>query len=211
MSIPKHKVFISYYHNDDQHYKNHLLYLNHLYDIFDDYSVHEDDIDDTNLTSEQIRRIIRDDYIRDASVLILLCGENTKTRKHIDWEIHAAMYDSPINHKMGILVINLPSIYGKQSTRAASNEEKKYIADETARWYSIHTIDEYNQDYPYMPDRIIDSFIKGSEISVVDWERIERNPNILKYLIDCAFVRRKYVNYDDSRHLRRKNSTKVSV
>lgn len=56
MSIAKHKVFISYYHQDDQWYKNRLLVLNDYYNIFDDYSVHEDEIDDTGMTSEQIRR-----------------------------------------------------------------------------------------------------------------------------------------------------------
>lgn len=84
-NIPRHKVFISYYHNDDQAYKDYLINMKEYnpqtkqyQSIFDDYSVHENEIDDTGLTSEQIRRIIRDEYIKDATVLILLCGQNTK-------------------------------------------------------------------------------------------------------------------------------------
>lgn len=122
MSIDRHKVFISYYHKDDQAYKNQLINMTELdfatkcrQSIFEDYSVHENEIDDTGLNSEQIRCIIRDEYIKDATVLILLCGQNTKTRKHIDWEIHAAMYDSDANRQMGIIVINLPTI--NQSTK----------------------------------------------------------------------------------------------
>lgn len=47
INIPRHKVFISYYHKDDQWYKDQLLALNEVYNLFDDYSVHEDEIDDT--------------------------------------------------------------------------------------------------------------------------------------------------------------------
>lgn len=68
-NIPRHKVFISYYHADDQYYKNYLIGMNEYVpymgyqSIFDDYSVHENEVDDTGLTDEQVRRIIRDDYI----------------------------------------------------------------------------------------------------------------------------------------------------
>ena len=132
MNVDRHKVFISYYHKDDQHYKNELI-KKQIFDtkksqfksIFEDYSVGDGDIDDIGMTAEQIRRKIRDEYIKDATVLILLCGENTKYRKHIDWEIHAAMYDSDVNRQMGIIVINLPSI--SQGRRASSEEEKNII------------------------------------------------------------------------------------
>lgn len=71
MDIPRHKVFISYYHKDDQQYKDYLINMQEwnsqtwqLQSIFDDYSVRENDIDDTGLTSERIRCIIRDEYIK---------------------------------------------------------------------------------------------------------------------------------------------------
>ena len=108
--MKKHKVFISYYHKDDQCYKDKLLELNKKYDIFDNYSVPENDVDDSGKKRESIRKIVRDKYIKDATVLVLLCGRNTRRRKFIDWELHAAMYDTKKNPKMGILVINLPTI-----------------------------------------------------------------------------------------------------
>ena len=210
MSIPRHKVFISYYHDDDQDYKNYLIGMTEFnqdtwrnQSIFDDYSVHEDEIKDEGLSAEQIRCIIRDDYIKDATVLILLCGENTKYRKHIDWEIHAAMYDSDSNPQMGIVVINLPTI--NQSARASSEEEKPLLAD-NARWFSCQNRNEFEKTYPYMPSRIIDNFVKGVPITVVDWNRIQNNPQRLKQLIDNAFNRRFDFTYDHSAPLRRKNS-----
>lgn len=210
MSIAKHRVFISYYHHDDQRYKDYLIKMQEfnietmqMQSIFEDFSVHEKEIDDAGLSSEQIRCIIRDEYIKDATVLILLCGENTKKRKHIDWELHAAMYDSPANRQMGIIVINLPTI--KQGIRASSEEEKPLLSD-FGQWYSIDNRAEFEAQYPYMPSRIIDNFVKEVPITVVEWSRIENHPTILKQLIDNAFNRRFDFTYDHSSPLRRQNS-----
>lgn len=210
MYISKHKVFISYYHKDDQCYKNQLINMCEVnpetlecQSLFDDYSVHENEIDDTGLTSEQIRRIIRDEYIKDATVLILLCGQNTKKRKHIDWEIHAAMYNSEKNPQMGILVINLPTI--NQSIHSSTEEEKPLLSD-NEQWFSIKTKQEYEKNFPYMPSRIIDNFVKEVPITVVDWNRVCNNTQILKQLIDNAYRRRSEVTYDHSTPLRRQNS-----
>lgn len=210
MSIARHRVFISYYHHDDQRYKDYLIKMQEfnietmqMQSIFEDFSVHEKEIDDAGLSSEQIRCIIRDEYIKDATVLILLCGENTKKRKHIDWELHAAMYDSPANRQMGIIVINLPTI--KQGIRASSEEEKPLLSD-FGQWYSIDNRVEFEAQYPYMPSRIIDNFVKEVPITVVEWSRIENHPTILKQLIDNAFNRRFDFTYDHSSPLRRQNS-----
>ena len=210
MNIARHRVFISYYHHDDQRYKDYLIKMQEfnietmqMQSIFEDFSVHENEIDDTGLSSEQIRCIIRDEYIKDATVLILLCGENTKKRKHIDWELHAAMYDSPANRQMGIIVINLPTI--KQGIRASSEEEKPLLSD-FGQWYSIENRAEFEVQYPYMPSRIIDNFVKEVPITVVEWSRIENHPTILKQLIDNAFNRRFDFTYDHSSPLRRQNS-----
>ena len=210
MNIARHRVFLSYYHHDDQRYKDYLIKMQEfnietmqMQSIFEDFSVHENEIDDTGLSSEQIRCIIRDEYIKDATVLILLCGENTKKRKHIDWELHAAMYDSLANRQMGIIVINLPTI--KQGIRASSEEEKPLLSD-FGQWYSIENRAEFEVQYPYMPSRIIDNFVKGVPITVVEWSRIENHPTILKQLIDNAFNRRFDFTYDHSSPLRRQNS-----
>lgn len=212
MSIDRHKVFISYYHRDDQFYKDEIIKMREwnyekgqFQSIFEDYSVHENEIDDTGLTPEQIRRIIRDDYIRDATVLVLLCGANTKRRKFIDWELQAAMYDSEINPKMGIVVVNLPSIQNIQWVRASNEDEKRFISN-NANWYSFHSREEYEENYPFMPSRIIDNFVKGVPITVVNWNVIYGNKQIFKYLIDNAFKRKDSIVYNNFAPLRSNNS-----
>ena len=78
-----HKVFISYHHSNDQWYKNELVKLGER--VFVDRSVDTGDIPD-EWTDEQIRQEIRDSYLRDSTVTIVLVGTETKQRKHIDWE-----------------------------------------------------------------------------------------------------------------------------
>ena len=101
----KHKVFISYHDANDGSYKESLLLLNRAYDLFVDASVDTGGIDDT-LPDQRIREIIRDDYLRDSTVTIVLVGLETKKRKHVDWEIYSSMFDGTVNKKSGILVIS---------------------------------------------------------------------------------------------------------
>ena len=76
--------------------------------IFIDQSVDTGDISD-ELCDEAIREKIRDDYLRDSTVTIVLVGLETKRRKHVDWEIYSSMIDGKKNKKSGILAVNLPS------------------------------------------------------------------------------------------------------
>lgn len=202
--INRHKVFISYYHDDDQFYKNEIAKWNEIYNLFDDYSVNDGDIDDTYLTDEEIRVKIRDEYIKDATVLVLLCGCNTKHRKYIDWELHAAMYDTEKNPKMGILVVNLPSC--RNNIRAVEDREKEIVAPNT-NWTTFTKRSEYESAYPDLPSRLIDSLVKKhSDITFVNWNTISNNHFLLQELVDFAYMRRKTIEYDLSAPLRRKNS-----
>ena len=121
----KHKVFISYHQANDGSYKESLLVLNRDYDLFIDASVDTGGIDDT-LPDQRIREIIRDDYLRDSTVTIVLVGLETKKRKHVDWEIYSSMFDGAVNKKSGILVIQLPQTECTTYTAAHGDEEKKH-------------------------------------------------------------------------------------
>lgn len=202
-NISKHKVFISYYHDEDQYYKDELERINSKVGLFDDWSVRDGDIDDEGMSAEQIRRYIRDNFMKDATVLILLCGQNTKKRKHVDWEIHTAMFDTEKNPKMGILVVNLPTI--NSFVRARGEKEKSLVSNNT-NWITLKTREEFEKNYSFMPSRIIDNFVKGVPIAVVEWNTIMNDLEGFKELIDIAFQRRKTNDYDHSAPLRRNNS-----
>ena len=76
-------------------YKEELLKINKENDLFIDMSVDTGDISE-DLSDEEIRQRIRDDYLRDSTVTILILGTETKYRKHIDWEIYSSMYDGKL-------------------------------------------------------------------------------------------------------------------
>ncbi len=103
---PRYQVFISYYHDADQQYKDQLVTL--MGDRIVDCSVDTGDIVDANLPLDEIRRIIRDDYIADATVTIVLIGPRTWQRKHVDWEIHASLRKTEHNSRCGLIGIVLP-------------------------------------------------------------------------------------------------------
>ena len=197
-----HRVFISYHHDNDQGYKNALVKWAEENDIFIDYSVETGDIDD-NLTDQQIREIIRDEYLRESTVTILLVGTETKNRKHVDWELYSSMFDGKKNKKSGIIVINLPST-NNTLCHACHDGEKEYVFSNIRSWTSINTRKEYEERYPYMPERIIDNWLNGAKISAIAWDDLTVEK--LRYMIEKAYEDKEYCDYDLSRPMRRRNS-----
>ena len=206
MSETKHKVFISYHRGNDQDYKEALLKWNESNNIFIDASVDTGDIDD-DLSDERIRQKIRDEYLKDSSVTILLVGIETKNRKHVDWEIYSSMYDGQLNKKSGVLVINLPSTESEYFTAAHEDPEKLALYPNEDGWIKITSRSEYERRYPYMPSRIIDNLLRsGAKVSVANWSEITASVDKLKLLIELTFNDRSSCNYDLSTSMRRANS-----
>jgi len=105
----RHRVFISYHHGNDQAYKDHFIKLfDNYYDIFIDGSVADGDISD-DIHTETIRQKIRDEYLRDTSVTLVLIGKETWKRKHVDWEISSSIRNTQLNPRSGLLGIFLPT------------------------------------------------------------------------------------------------------
>lgn len=108
-SIPKHKVFLSFHHQDDCYRQQ---FERDFYDEFNptfvNRSVQDGDID-PNYKTDAIRREIREKYISDSSVTIVLIGQNTWQRKHVDWEIGYSLTTSKLNIRSGLIGILLPN------------------------------------------------------------------------------------------------------
>lgn len=101
----KRKVFICYYHKDDQYYRDRFETLfGHL---FINRSVDDGDIDSNN-SDEYIKKLIQNDYISDASVVVVLLGAKTYCRKHVDWEISAGL-NKKVGGYSGLIGILLPT------------------------------------------------------------------------------------------------------
>ena len=157
---PRHRVFISF-HNDDQACKD--TFVRMMDDNIVDESVSDDDIDDTNLKVSEIRRRIRDNFIRDATVTVVLIGPCTWQRKHVDWEIGSSLRKTKRNPRCGLLGILLPNHpdFGKGT-------------------YDPHLI----------PPRLaINSVRKDPYAMIYDW-RSRRGVNHIRRWIHQAFLRR---------------------
>lgn len=135
----KHKVFISYYHKDDQYYKEEFERL--FGSLFINKSVQDGDIN-TDVSTEYIKRLIQKDFITDTSVIVVLLGPNTYGRKHVDWEISAAL-SKKVGGYSGLIGICLPEHpdYNKQQfsedvipPRLVDNIKSGY-----AKWYDWTT------------------------------------------------------------------------
>lgn len=200
-----HKVFISYHHGNDQSFKEQLQLFNLRNNIFIDRSVDTGDINE-NLPNQRIREIIRDDYLSDSTVTIVLVGTETKNRKHLDWEIYSSMIDGRVNKRSGILVITLPTT-GCIYYTAAHDGEKERVYPVTTNWVTINTRTEYERRYPYLPARIIDNLLnENAKISVTNWDKIINSPFSLTFLIEAAHKDKQICKYDLSRPMRRANA-----
>ena len=105
----RHRVFVSYYHDDDQYYKEQFEgRFSDFYDIYVSESVKMGDIDDTKLSTERIHQIIREEYLRDSTVTVVLVGAHTWQRKFVDWEIGSSIRETKHSSRSGLLGILLP-------------------------------------------------------------------------------------------------------
>ena len=203
----KHKVFISYHHANDQWYKQKLVDMAAAYGLFIDRSVNTEDIPDDRRSSQRIREIIRDRYLRDSTVTIVLVGAETSKRKHVDWEIYSSMIDGKVNKKSGVLVITLPTETTPYSLIRAAHGQEEQLLYPDVLWQRACDRKQWKRAYPSMPDRIVDNLVAPEvRISVTVWKRIENYPSLLRALIELTFRDRAECKYDLRRQMKRRNS-----
>lgn len=104
--LPKRKTFVSFYHKDDEAYKE--QFYNLTKDLTINKSVKTGDID-TDVSHEYIKHLIHDGYLSDTTLLIVLISHKTRYRKHIDWEISGALNVKVGDKYSGLLGILLPT------------------------------------------------------------------------------------------------------
>ena len=107
----KHKCFISY-HGDD--WNSVQKFLDDFGDVFIakalDVTYTDDIINSTD--PEYVMRQVREKYLTDSTVTIVLWGKCTAVRRYVDMEIASSLRNDPVNKRSGLLGINLKS-FGK--------------------------------------------------------------------------------------------------
>jgi hypothetical protein len=68
----------------------------------------EDDFVESD-DEDYIKRRIREEYLSDSTVTIVLLGDCTWGRKYVDWEISSSLRNDSVNKRSGVLAYPLPS------------------------------------------------------------------------------------------------------
>lgn len=168
----KHKVFVSFYHHDDQRYKDYID--THLSNNIINKSVADGEYNPEN-SDEYIKRLIREDKVSDSSVIVVLVGPNTKHRKHVDWEIYAGLRAS-VNGRAGLVAIMLPELRRAPDGGWYYDDFPGRIVDNIKSGYATY----YAWDYAINHfDEIIDEAFKNriSKRDLADNSRIQMQRN----------------------------------
>ena len=181
----RHRVFVSYYHTEDQDYRDLFERLfSDIHDIMVSESVEIGDIDDTRLSTDRIRQIIRDDYLRDSTVTVVLVGAHTWQRKFVDWEIGSSIRKTQYNSRSGLLGILLPT-FPRHTVLSGTLPSPLWIPTT-----DIRTVSENGRLLSYdsrrIPPRLHDN-IECGFAKIYPWTD---NPDTVQSWIHEAFKRR---------------------
>ena len=142
MNDVRHKVFISYHHDDDVEVSDFLETFDYERKVFISrglgIGMEEDVINssDTDYVMHRIKQL----YLKDSTVTLVLIGECTWARRYVDWEIQASLRRGSTVTPNGLLGIVLPSASKNPVApeRLKMNLNSKYD-DGYARWYYYPT------------------------------------------------------------------------
>ena len=125
--MTKRRIFISFDH-DDTLQVNGFLGLRQVMDSFEFYN-HKLDYRIRSTDANYIQRVIREDYIRPASVTVVLIGLKTAQSQWVNWEIKESK-----NQGKGLLGIILKDTNGPIPLGIPQNAVGGWSPDQFASW-----------------------------------------------------------------------------
>ena len=134
----RHKVFISYYHDDQDEVEEFINTFDEERDVFIARALGTEmsqaiiDSDDTAYVMRRIREL----YFGDSTVTIVMIGKCTWARRYVDWELQATLRHGSTVTPNGLLGIVLPSAgdHPKPPRRLDLNLKGKDSDEGYARW-----------------------------------------------------------------------------
>ena len=168
--MSKHKVFISHYHADATAVKKFVDKFAEEEDIFIPKIVGDDY--DTTINSddpEYIMRRIREDYLTDSTVTIVLIGNETYKRKYVDWEIASTLRNDTNNKRSGLIGIFLPN-KNKRNTNVPERLQDN-IDSGYAKLY----------EYPEFPHLELEKWIEQAYEQREDGSKVDRSKKLYKH------------------------------
>lgn len=109
----------------------------------------EDDFIDSNDTDYVMDRI-REKYLTDSTVTIVMIGRCTWARRYVDWEIYSSLRDDKNNRRSGLMG-TLPSVAKDESrqppARLSDNLLGSNNEDGYARWWKYPSSDASHRSW----------------------------------------------------------------
>ena len=104
----RHKCFISYHQKNETEVE---AFIEKFGDVFiaKVLGVSNDDDFVNSTDTDYVMRRIREEYLTDSTVTLVMIGKCTWARRYVDWEIAATLRNDPKNKRSGLLGIVLPS------------------------------------------------------------------------------------------------------
>lgn len=168
--MAKHKVFISHYHADATDVNEFVNKFANEEKVFTAKIVGDDY--DTSINSddpEYIMRRIREDYLTDSTVTIVLIGSETYKRKYVDWEIASTLRNDSNNKRSGLIGIYLPNRNSKNTIvpeRLQDNIDSGY-----AKLY----------EYPTYPHLELEKWIDEAYEQKEDESKVDNSRQLYKH------------------------------
>jgi hypothetical protein len=137
--VVRHKCFISYHQADIDEVTQ---FIEAFEDVFIPQVIGVSDDDDfiDSADTEYVMNQIREKYLTNSTVTIVLVGKCTWARRYVDWEVYSSLRDDKNNKRSGLLAITLPSAASYSGRRLPPRaDDNVHDADGYARWYKYPT------------------------------------------------------------------------
>lgn len=182
------KVYISCYENSDKEFKNHLIKFNQdrnnvLFHLID--SQEKDFNSIKNKDPFEFIDTIKKHILRDSDIVIFLIGLESHKRMTIDWEARAAMHDTNLIKKCGIVVVYLPDVCEKYGTKIPRSVLPKIIQK--------------------------NMICRDAFILETTWSKLTHDINNIEKVLNVAFAYGQMSNYISDSNVQTKNESNIII
>jgi hypothetical protein len=143
----RHKCFVSYHVDDADEVTD---FIEDFGDVFIPRVIgvsEEDDFIDSDDTDYVMDRI-REEYLRDSTVTIVMIGKCTWSRRFVDWEVYSSLRNDSKNRRNGLMAITLPSVANDDDRRLPARVSDNVDGDKLyARWWKYPSYEASLKNY----------------------------------------------------------------
>lgn len=142
MVTVRHKCFISYHQVDEDEVAK---FIRDFDDVFIPKVLGVSDTDDfiNSTDTDYVLRRIREIYLSDSTVTIVMVGKCTWSRRYVDWETASTLRNDPNNRRSGLMAISLKSVATSATKQLPLRVNDNIDEDRGyARWWTYPTSSE---------------------------------------------------------------------